>query len=374
VNKAAAGIYAAAVSLCLIVTGSHAQAAEPVSANTMPPAPLFSPFALNSADRKVTPDDSARAPLRLQLDQPFSLQQLGESVIGQAGAARSLGTSMNYRVGDGLSLTGGMSLAESSNFLSLGSIHCENGVLDTFSYRAANCYFIDDDNRTSAASIAIGASYQRGQNLSASLNLFREERSRSNSIQSSTFSAGNSALLDPLGLKFMSGSSLLDPAGSINAVPGFASSERTGIDVEFQVGISTDQAGDLVLGLQLTRILDSGLEGVFYASPGMANWTIAKPYDSARLSLDWNRGAFSGGLDSYYRSPVNFIGRSELESEATFDVHFSWRAPWNASLSVGASNLLGASKDDSPVADGNLVDPLESIYGRIPYVRYKQDL
>lgn len=374
VNKTAAGVCAAAVSLCLIMTGSHALAAETVSEDTASAAPLFSPFALNNVDRKIAPSDVARAPLRLQLDQPFSLQQLGASVIGQTGAARALGTNMTYRVGDGLNLTGGMSLAESSNFLSLGSIHCENGVLDTLSYRAANCYFIDDDNRTSAAAVAIGASYQRGHNLSASMNLFREERSRSNSFQSSAFSAGNSALLDPLGLNFLSGSALLDPAGSLNAVPGYANSERTGIDVEFQVGISTDQAGDLVLGLQLTRILDSGLEGVFYAGPGMANWTIAKPYDSARLSLDWNRGAFSGGLDSYYRSPVNFIGRSELESQATFDVHFSWRAPWNASLSVGASNLLGVSADDSPVTDGNLVDPLESIYGRIPYVRYKQDL
>lgn len=373
-NKTAVVIYTAAVSLCLVLTGLPAIAAEPAPSNTAAEVPLFSPFRLNDEDRRITPGDVSQAPLRLQLDQPFSLQQLGESVIGQAGSARALNTNMNYRIGDGMSLTGGMSLAESSNFLSLGSIHCENGVLDTFSYRAANCYFIDDDNRTSAASIAIGASYQRGQNLSASLNLFREERSRSNSLQSSSFSAGNSALLDPLGLNFLSGSALLDPAGSVNAVPGYANSERTGIDVEFQVGISTDQAGDLVLGLQLTRILDSGMEGVFYANPGMANWTIAKPYDSARLSLDWNRGAFSGGLDSYYRSPVNFIGRSELESEATFDVHFSWRAPWNASLSVGASNLLGASADDLPVTDGNLVDPLESIYGRIPYVRYKQDL
>ena len=128
------------------------------------------------------------------------------------------------------------------------------------------------------------------------------------------------------------------------------------------------------VGLQLTRVLDSGTEGIFYATPGASNWTIAKPYDSARLSFDWNRGPFSGGVDSYYRSPVSFLNRNELDRAATFDVHFSWRAPWNASLSVGASNVLGSGNTETTTQESNLVDPLESIYGRIPYVRYKQDL
>lgn len=372
------GFLVTAVLLCLAMIGPIAAASEPAAGSTLANAPIFSPFRLTERDSDELVNNAPATPLRLQLDQPFSLQQFGEAVLGQNGVARSLSSSMNYRIGNGVSLSGGMSLAESSDFTSLGSIHCENGVLDTVSYRASNCYFVNDNNRTSATAIAIGASYQGGENVRASLNLFREERNRSNAYQGGALAGGNSALLDPLGLDLMSGNALLDPAGSINGVPGLANGpanmERTGIDVEFQVGISTDQAGDLVLGLQLTRVLDSGLEGVFYASPGAPNWTIAKPYDSARLSLDWNRGAFSGGLDSYYRSPVNFIGRNELEREATFDVHFSWRAPWNASLSVGASNLLGASGDDTPATDSNLVDPLESIYGRIPYVRYKQDL
>lgn len=374
VRQLVGGIFTAIAALCLAVSGTAAWAAEPQAQSVASEAALFSPFRLTEDSGKSLPQDRLDSPLRLQLDQPISLQQFGESILGQTGVARSLSTSMNYRMSDGFNLTGGMSLAESSDFLSLGSIHCENGVLDAVSYRASNCYFIDDSNRSSATAVAVGASYQTGNRLSASLNLFREERSRSSAIQGGALATGSSALLDPLGLGMLSGNALLDPTGPANNVPGFSSTERTGIDVEFQVGISTDQAGDLVLGLQLTRVLDSGLEGVFYASPGAPNWTIAKPYDSARLSLDWNRGAFSGGVDSYYRSPVTFMSRDDLESQANFDVHFSWRAPWNASLSVGASNVLGAGADDAPAADGNLVDPLESIYGRIPYVRYKQDL
>jgi hypothetical protein len=59
---------------------------------------------------------------------------------------------------------------------------------------------------------------------------------------------------------------------------------------------------------------------------------------------------------------------------ATFDVHFTWRTPWNANLSVGASNVMNAGSEPKSSAESQPVDPLESIYGRIPYVRYKQDL
>jgi len=58
----------------------------------------------------------------------------------------------------------------------------------------------------------------------------------------------------------------------------------------------------------------------------------------------------------------------------TFDVHFTWRTPWNANLSIGASNLLNSGADNDPVSDTGLNDPFESVYGRIPYVRYEQDL
>ena len=148
----------------------------------------------------------------------------------------------------------------------------------------------------------------------------------------------------------------------------------TGIDLQFQVGVSTDRAGDMRLGLQLTRVLDGSYQGVSYATPGIHNWTIAEPFDSARLSFDWNKGSFSGGVQSYYRETVEFLNHDQADAFTTFDVHFTWRAPWNASLSVGASNLLNSGADDTNSSESKLADPFESVYGRIPYVRYKQDL
>ena len=258
-------------------------------------------------------------------------------------------------------------------FHALGSIHCQNGILDAVSYRASDCTFVDDGPGQEARRIVIGAGYDLGDNARASINLFQDSARGSGVYQPGREALTASQWLDPFQAGFGSGALL---GGFAPMQPGVTTGnrERTGVDVEFQVGFSTDQAGDLVLGLQLTRVLDSGADGAFYAAPGHQNWTIAQPFDTARLSFDWHRGSFSGGIDSYYRSPVDLVGASDLDRQATFDVHFSWRAPWNASVSVGASNVLGAGNDDSPVNENPLADPLESIYGRIPYVRYKQDL
>ena len=92
------------------------------------------------------------------------------------------------------------------------------------------------------------------------------------------------------------------------------------------------------------------------------------------MDFEWSRGAFSSGVQAFYREPVNFLNRNSVDSLATFDVHFTWHTPWNANLSVGASNVLSAGADSAGTVDNQPVDPFESIYGRIPYVRYKQDL
>jgi hypothetical protein len=154
----------------------------------------------------------------------------------------------------------------------------------------------------------------------------------------------------------------------------YLDSEVTGIDLEFKVGVSTDTAGDMQLGLQFTHVLDGSYEGLYPSQGGFTSWNVAEPFDSAKLSFDWRKNAFSGGVQGFYREPVEFLNRSSLDSVTTFDVYFTWRAPWNASLSVGASNLLNSGVDDSGKAENTITDPFEAVYGRIPYVRYQQDL
>lgn len=327
------------------------------------------PFDLGGSDERK---------LRLQLDQPLDLRAIGVHDVGivnraERGAGRVVsGTGLSYQLDDRLSLGSGVTLGEAMpGFQSLGSIHCEDGTLNAASYTASNCYFIDNPATFRTGTAALGAQLKISEQAAASVRLFRSE-----SDLDLTGHPGQSAppMVDPATLGLAGGHPLLAGVNSLLGVQQLES-ELTGVDLEFQVGISTDRAGDMVLGLQLTRVLDSEMDGTYYTAPGIHNWTLAEPFDTAGVSFDWSRGAFSGGIQSYYRAPVEFMNRDPLADHATFDVHFTWRAPWNASVSVGASNLLDAGADEGTANENSLtVDPFESIYGRIPYVRYKQDL
>lgn len=319
------------------------------------------PFDLGGSDQRK---------LQLQLEQPIDLRSIGihgsSSLNGQRVIA---GNGVDFQLDDRLSIGGGMTLGEAEpGFQALGRIHCENGTLNAGSYTATNCHFIDRAAAYRTGTAALGANFRVTDRATASMRLY-ESRTE---LDVTGTPWGAMPSVDPIERVMAGGNPLLP---SLEALPGTQAlaSEMTGVDLEFQLGISTDQAGDMVLGLQLTRVLDSTQDGTYYASPGIHNWTIAQPFDTAGLSFDWRRGAFSGGVQSYYRTPVDFVNRQSLDAQATFDVHFTWRAPWNASFSVGASNVLDEGADEGAV-DTGMADPFESIYGRIPYVRYKQDL
>ena len=169
------------------------------------------------------------------------------------------------------------------------------------------------------------------------------------------------------------GNSLLSAIGAGQSL-NYMSGETSGLDMEFQVGLTTDSVGDVKLGLQLTRVLDASYKTSSTYAPSLQNWAIANPFDSAKVNLDWSKGNFSGGLQGFYREDIQFLNGEDIESSTTFDVHFTWRAPWNANLSVGTSNVLGSGVEDKSKTDSGLHDPFEAVYGRIPYVRYQQDL
>ncbi len=140
------------------------------------------------------------------------------------------------------------------------------------------------------------------------------------------------------------------------------------------MGIATDNKGDIRLGLAFSRVLDADYQGIYSNSQNPLSWTLAEPFNTARMNLEWRGGNFSSGIRGFYREPVNFLNRNSVDGLTTFDVHFTWKTPWNGSLSVGASNILNAGAEETSNVDIQPSDPLESIYGRIPYVRYQQDL
>ncbi len=372
----------AGVLLCLASGTAFGQsgwtAAEILDpAKTAPPLTAGSPFPLihSTPGGGLSFDlgGSDQQKLQLRLAEPLMLGSAFESRrSGFAGSDVSIGGSLDWLVSDdlGVSISTSEAQTNQSAFQALGSIHCENGVLDAGSYTASGCYFVDQPGATNNLNtVSLGANYALSDHTSAAFNLFRQEARVGNSAR---HFAPSAATLPVARVPGVLGASLSRGLGGQPL--DYLQSEVTGIDLEFQVGVSTNRAGDLRLGLQLTRILEGNAEGYYANSPGLQDWTLSQPSDSARVSFDWRKGSFSGGVDSYYRAPVEFMNRDELDSVTTFDVHFTWRTPWNANLSVGASNLLNSGVDDATPVDKALADPFESVYGRIPYVRYQQDL
>lgn len=312
--------------------------------------------------------------LEFQLAGPLNLQTVSESRWLNAGSGSLMaGGILEWTATDRLTLGTAMGREESRfQFQPLGSIHCQNGVLGADSYRASGCTFTNDPGASSRSILSVGAEYEVADNARAGFSLFRQEEG----VGFGTLLPGS------LGAAPARHPGLLGPSLPLQPVLPLAGgsaqrdfvSELSGIDLEFKLGISMDYAGDMQLGLQLTRVLDGQFSGMYPLADSRTRWTLAEPVDSAAVRLDWQRDAFSGGVQGYYREPVQFLNRNESSGLTTFDVYFTWRTPWNASLSVGASNLLNYGADDNKPSENSIKDPFEAVYGRIPYVRYKQDL
>lgn len=312
--------------------------------------------------------------LQLELDQPLMLS------TGTHGRALDSGTNLlgldatlSVPVTERFSLSAGAEREiGTAQFQSLGSIRCINGTLRADSYTASGCRFVNDPMATSNRQrFDLGAQLNVG-GASASISWFTQEAGLDQ--------AGPRTLSPVVGQTVLSDNLLSPNLGNplLSASAGdplrYLNSETSGVDLNFKVGITTDNHGDIRLGLAFSRVLEADYQGLYANSGNAMSWTLAAPFSTARMNLEWSRGAFSGGIQGFYRDSVDFLDRNNLDSLTTFDVHFTWRTPWNANLSVGASNVLSAGAEPPTGAEATPVDPLESIYGRIPYVRYKQDL
>lgn len=311
--------------------------------------------------------------LQLQLAQPLSLHGSTHTrVLDNGSNLLGLDATLDAPLTDNFSLTAGMSnTIGAARFQPLGSIHCMNGVLRADSYTASGCRFVTESfASTERQRMDLGARVDLGS-ASAAINWFNlasgVEQSPVNRASMMTGPATmGPGLLSPNLVNPLLGVSGGDPMQYFNT-------EASGVDLNFKVGIATTNSGDIQLGLAFARVLDANFHGL-YGNNEALSWTIAEPFNSAHMNLEWSRGSFSGGIQGFYRDSVDFLNRNSVDSLTTFDVHFTWRAPWNANLTVGASNLMDAGAEISTSADKPPIDPLESVYGRIPYVRYKQDL
>jgi hypothetical protein len=329
----------------------------------------------NSAGLNFDLGGSDTRKLQLQLNQPLTFSAGTRARVLENGANMlGLDATLDVPLSNHFGLSAGVDRqVGTAHFQSLGSIQCMNGTLRADSYTASGCRFVNEP---------LASSEQQRFNLGTDMDFGKASASFDWFTQDSAFNQSRARNQGAIGGQAVMGNSLISPnlgnpllsSGGSDSLQ-FMNSETSGINLNFKVGISTDTKGDIRVGLAFTRILDANYQGLYTTNSGdPLSWTLAEPFNSASMNLEWNRGAFSSGVQAFYREPVNFLNRDSLDATTTFDVHFTWRTPWNANLSVGASNVLNSGIDTPGNTENPPVDPFESIYGRIPYVRYKQDL
>ncbi|MDT8437659.1 MAG: hypothetical protein RQ729_01465 [Wenzhouxiangellaceae bacterium] len=169
-----------------------------------------------------------------------------------------------------------------------------------------------------------------------------------------------------------------------SGVEGPRSQAVQGVNLNLNFGMHISQIGNLLVDLQLDRYRRRGSLGndLQFATLGalglQAPATLMRDDygTAAALGLGWQGRSFSADVTGNYQELPLWLGE-ELDGEGfrSFDIEFSWRAPINASISVGVTNVLDRLPNAASMAgDSQIEDTVEGIYGRIPYVRYKHDL
>lgn len=126
--------------------------------------------------------------------------------------------------------------------------------------------------------------------------------------------------------------------------------------------------GELKLGQQgWIRVGGSVARARLLPASSVLPGSVAPRWNSQTLSLGGGYGALGGEV----------VGRvvrvpGETESYSTLGLGLTWRTPWAGRLTVGAQNLMSAGENPVVRATKEQVDPRTE--GRVPYVRYQQDL
>lgn len=137
-------------------------------------------------------------------------------------------------------------------------------------------------------------------------------------------------------------------------------------------GVSFGATKSFIIGDELKLVLGGSLARQEMRLPGLIS-----PLESSFLDLNiaLENGAFSGILNSRHYQPGGGAARWQA-----IDLGIAWRTPWQGQLSFGARNLLGKRSPPSLTpsqalgfgAQPDLMN--EPSQGRVPFVRYRQDL
>jgi hypothetical protein len=337
------------IAFALLATGVQAQTVDDVPWSIVPDSQAAQAASSEAPVVQVIAD---RSPLGLPGDRPRLSMTMPLSLPNRRGA---------FADDDGEGSAFSWSLkAWQMNTASLAHIQCSQGMVTMNSYLAQDCRFVDGPLPSDSMNLLqVSGDWMAAPGLKLGISAFRGDERPTRVEQR------------PFGFD-------LDPELLARQNAETADGAVEGLDVNVSFGIQTERIGDFLVGLQLARyrqrmsLAELGMP-LETTSPGAET----RYSNSAQVLLGWRRGSFSGEMLGHHRELPLWLGAEQAPSTLnSFDLEFSWHAQRNASLSIGVSNVMNAApRADEPSSDAAaLEDPLESVYGRIPYVRYKQDL
>ena len=99
---------------------------------------------------------------------------------------------------------------------------------------------------------------------------------------------------------------------------------------------------------------------------------VGSPDMRAALYNEWTKGDFSASFTTNYIARQEPVSGSTVAGYATNDVQLTWNAPWNAKISVGATNVGDRYPQLISYAGRPWNMYLYDAYGRTTYMRYTQ--
>jgi iron complex outermembrane receptor protein len=168
------------------------------------------------------------------------------------------------------------------------------------------------------------------------------------------------------------------PNGQINIIfannQNIAATTTRGYDVDLRYGFSFGAVGDFQTQFQLSKVVeylsDLGDGNGFRRLQGTFD-----PDLRASLSLGWSRGDFSASAIGNHVTTTSNGAGAMLSSWTTWDMSVGWATPWNGKLSVGARNVFDRDPPTSlQIGHPFYTNQLHDVFGRVPFVRYEQNL
>ena len=165
----------------------------------------------------------------------------------------------------------------------------------------------------------------------------------------------------------------------VNDNANFATRETDGLDVDISYAFSAGAAGDFRTQLLWTHVLEYERDVGDGQGKRRLDGTF-DPENRASVLLGWSLADFSASatwnyIDEAENAESNSPVFAKVDDYSTVDLSFGYSTPWNGQITVGARNIF----DEDPPTTVNIGSPfytnyLHDVYGRVPYVRYEQDL